>query len=77
MLRLRYTRASDAHQYVDVFGDPDGIRDLYWQITRNYNATDGTEIGNVRVYNTLGIDITADILTNPHGANHRTSSLER
>lgn len=77
MLRLRYTRASDAHQYVDVFGDPDGIRDLYWQLTRNYKSCDGTAIGDVRVYNTLGIDVTEDILSNQHGANHHTSSLDR
>ena len=54
MLRLIYTRARDKFQEVSVLGDADGIRDLYWQLTQNYNAIDGTAIGSIRILNLDG-----------------------
>lgn len=49
MLKLSYSRKSDPYQTVTVLGDYDGIRDLYWQLTHNYKAQDGTEIGFITV----------------------------
>jgi len=66
MLKLRYSRASNKFEYATVFGDPIAIRDLYWQLTRNYQANDGTAIGEVRVFNTDGLDITKSIMQFPH-----------
>lgn len=66
MLRLIYTRKKSKFETVSVIGDSQGIRDLYWQLTRNYKAKDGPEIGDIRVVNLDGIDCTSSILTNPY-----------
>lgn len=67
MLKLTYTKARDRFSTVTVMGDSRGIRDLYWQLTKNYLAHDGTAIGSVRVTNLDGVDCTATILFNPFG----------
>lgn len=75
MLRLVYTKKRDRFQEVSVLGDASGIRDLYWQLTHNYRAQDGTEIGGVKVFDLHGRDCTADVMTNPHGVSTRLSTL--
>lgn len=75
MLQLRYNRKRDPFQYVKVLGDADGIRDLYWQLTHNYRAQDGTEIGVVSILNMEGLDVTAQIMTEPHQASSPLSNL--
>ncbi len=39
MLQLKYTKKRDRFQTVTVLGDPEGIRDLYWQLTKNYTCS--------------------------------------
>lgn len=75
MLQLKYTMLADSHQHVIVIGDPDGIRDLYWQLTKNYYANDGTAIGSVRVLNLSGDDITSSVMSNPWQHSTRLSHL--
>ena len=74
MLKLIYTRKSDKFQTVTLLGDADGIRDLYWQLTHNYKAQDGTEIGSIEIFNLDGIKCTGQVLTNPHGVATRLST---
>ena len=76
LLKLTYTRKKDRFQGVTVIGDPEGIRDLYWQLTHNYKAQDGAEIGSVTIYDLDGIDVTSNVRTNPHSYASRLSSLE-
>lgn len=76
MLKLTYTRKSDRFQSVTLLGDAAGIRDLYWQLTHNYKAQDGTEIGSIEVYNLEGVNCTKDLLRDPHGAATRLSTLQ-
>ena len=76
MLKLTYTRKRDRFQTVTLMGDPIGIRDLYWQLTHNYKAQDGTEIGSITVSNLDGVDCTADFMTNPHANSTHLSSIE-
>ena len=76
MLRLIYTRKKDRFQDVSVLGDAAGIRDLFWQLTHNYAAKDGTEIGVIKVLNLDGVDCTRSIMTNPHSEATSLSSLE-
>ena len=66
MLKLTYSRKSDKYQTVTVLGDAVGIRDLYWQLTHNYKAQDGTAIDNVVVSNLDGDECTNWILKDPH-----------
>ena len=68
MLKLRYSLKRDPHQHATVFGDPEAIRDLYWQLTHNYDPKDGRAIGSVHVLNTDGVDVTSEVLTNPFAA---------
>lgn len=75
MLKLTYTRKSDRFLSVTLIGDAEGIRDLYWQLTHNYKAQDGTEIGSIAVFDLNGVDCTASVMTNPHGVSTRLSSL--
>lgn len=77
MLKLTYAREKDRFQTVTVMGDAAGIRDLYWQLTHNYKAQDGTKIGNIKVSDLDGVDCTANVLTDPHGHASRLSSIER
>lgn len=74
MLKLTYTRKSDLYQTVTVLGDEYGIRDLYWQLTQNYKAVDGTEIGYIKVTNLDG-DVIAEIMATPHDYSTRLSTL--
>lgn len=66
MLKLTYSRKSDEFQTVTVLGDEQGIRDLYWQLTHNYKAKDGTAIGDIRVTDLDGSGCAAEIMANPH-----------
>ena len=67
MLKLTYTRASDKHAEVSVLGSPEGIRDLHWQLTHNYSEeTDGTGIGNIKVSNLEGVDLTDEYVSQPY-----------
>lgn len=66
MLKLTYSRKSDPFQAVTVIGDAEGIRDLYWQLTRNYAPRDGTEIGEIKITNLDGHDCTEQVMKNPH-----------
>lgn len=76
MLQLRYNLARDRFQYASVFGDPGSIRNLYWQLTHNYQAQDGQKIGTIKVTDSEGRDVTSQILTNPHGAGMATCTME-
>ena len=76
MLRLIYSRKKDRFQDVSVLGDAAGIRDLFWQLTHNYTANDGTEIGTIRVVNLDGVDCTSSIMTTPHADATSLSRLE-
>ncbi len=53
-------------KFVTVLGTPDGIRDLYWQLTHNYNAQDGNKISEITITNLDGKDCTDDILQRPY-----------
>jgi hypothetical protein len=66
LLQLKYTRKNDPNQFATVIGDPDAVRDLYWQLTHNYNAQDGTAIGIVSVFDMIGNDVTSSVMQNPH-----------
>ncbi len=76
MLQLKYTKQRDRFQTVTVLGDPKGIRDLYWQLTKNYACSDGTGIGDIRVINLDGDDVTMYVMTNPHDNATRLSNLD-
>ena len=76
MLKLTYTRKSDEFQTVTVLGDAEGIRDLYWQLTHNYKAQDGTEIGCIRITDLDGLDCLAEIMTRPHSLATMMSRLD-
>lgn len=66
-IRLRWTRQNDQSMYGSVIGDPESIRDLYWQLTHNYAAQDGTEIGKVEVFSLDGTKYThKEIMQTPH-----------
>ena len=67
MLKLDYNKKANSYQWVSVIGDADGIRDLYWQLTRNHHPHDGVAIGEVEVSNLDGRILTEDeILQKPH-----------
>jgi hypothetical protein len=67
MLKLTYTRASDKYAEVSVLGSPEGIRDLYWQLTHNYSEeTDGTGIGTIKVGDLEGHDFTESFMSQPY-----------
>ena len=80
MLKLTYNRKSDQFQTVTVIGDPEGIRDLYWQLTHNYKAQDGTAIGAIVVSDLDGNKVTllepGGLLQNPHSHATRLSRLD-
>jgi hypothetical protein len=61
---------------VTVLGDALGIRDLYWQLTHNYKAQDGTEIGDIQITNLDGQDCKPEILSNPHCNSSRLSLIQ-
>lgn len=70
MLKLRYSLKRDPSQYVTVLGDPAGIRNLYWQLTHNYMARDGQEIGAIEVTDFDGNNMTASVMSNPFACSH-------
>lgn len=76
MLQLKYTKKRDKFQTATVLGDPEGIRDLYWQLTKNYTCSDGTCIGDISVINLDGDDVTRYVLTNPGGNATRLSNID-
>jgi hypothetical protein len=76
LIRLSYTRAKDPHQVVTVMGEPLAIRDLYWQLTKNYSANDGTAIGQVKVTDMNGVDCTNQILVQPFSIPFPTTTIE-
>jgi hypothetical protein len=76
ILRLTYSRKSDRFQSVSVIGDARGIRDLYWQLTHNYKAQDGTEIGSIEVFDLDGINKTKEVMSNPFGAASHLSTVQ-
>ena len=65
LIQLTYERQSDEFHTVKVIGSPKGIRDLYWQLTHNYKAQDGTRISNVKVIDLDG-HIIQDVMVNPY-----------
>lgn len=75
MLQLKYSRQRDRFQTVTVLGDPEGIRDLYWQLTKNYECIDGTCIGDIRVFNLEGDDVTETVMHIPWRNASRLSNL--
>ena len=75
MLKLTYTRATDQFKRVTVIGTPEGIRDLYWQLTFNYKAQDGTRIGTVKVTNLDGDDCTKTIMEYPYAKSTAMDSI--
>lgn len=77
MLQLRYTLKRDKFQHASLYGDAGSISNLYWQLTHNYKAQDGQEIGTIVVLDSEGRDVTKDVLTNPHGAGVPTCTIER
>jgi hypothetical protein len=77
MLQLRYNLKRDRFQYATVFGDPAAISNLYWQLTHNYAAQDGQEIGEIKVLDMAGVDVTEEVLVNPFGAGQRLTTIER
>ena len=76
MLQLKYTKQRDKFQSVTVLGDPEGIRDLYWQLTKNYGCSDGTCIGDIRVMNLDGEDVTETVMLIPWHSATRMSNLD-
>lgn len=76
MLQLKYSKASDKSQTVTVIGDPAGIRNLYWQLTENHACIDGTGIGEVRVLNLSGDDVTATVMAQPWSSATQMSNLD-
>ena len=78
MLRLVYCRRADQYQYVTVYGEAKSIADLFWQLTRNYKARDGTEIGSIKVFNKEGRQVKEqDLLANPYGVDTLDCTLEK
>lgn len=75
MLQLRYSMERDIYTYVTVLGDADGIRNLYWQLTKNYKCQDGTGIANICVLNLDGLDITESVMARPYSADTALSHL--
>jgi hypothetical protein len=76
MLKLTYTRQSDRFQTVTVIGDPIGIQDLYWQLTHNYKAQDGTKIGTITVSNLEGLDLPDGWWLEPYRYMTRLNNLQ-
>lgn len=77
MLQLRYSLARDSFQFATLFGDPAAISNLYWQLTHNYNAQDGQAIGEIKVFDMAGVDVTSSVLSNPFGCSASLTTIER
>lgn len=66
MLRLTWKR-KDKFQMGYVIGDPESIRDLYWQLTHNYEPMDGTEIKEILIHSMDGQEVNIkEFMQNPH-----------
>lgn len=76
LIRLIYNRKKDPAQFVTVLGEPAAIRDLYWQLTHNYSAKDGTAIGTVTVTDMNGKDCTNQILQSPFSITFPSTTIE-
>lgn len=78
MLRLTWKRKSDKFCFGFVLGDPESIGDLYWQLTHNYSAKDGTEIGTIEVHSLDGevVDI-KELKSNPYSVVYPNARLDR
>jgi hypothetical protein len=77
MLQLEYRLASDRFQRATVFGDPIAISNLYWQLTHNYRPQDGQAIGEIRVMNMTGQDVSDQVLAHPFRACDRMTTITR
>lgn len=68
ILRLTWKRKRDQHQQGSVIGSPEAIRDLYWQLTHNYQPVDGTAIGTIEIRSLDGRKVDyKDLMTHPDG----------
>lgn len=78
MLRLTWKRESDNFCFGFVLGDPESIRDLYWQLTHNYKANDGTKIGIIEIHSLDGqlVDI-KELMSNPYSVVYPNARLNR
>ena len=76
MLRLTWYRKNHPNQFGFVLGDPESIRDLYWQLTKNYKANDGTAIGEIKVHSLDGDEVEyIDLMMNPHSTTYPNTYL--
>ena len=67
MLKLRYYYKADRFKHVTLISDTEGIRDLYWQLTRNYSANDGSAIGGIEVTNLDGEELSEqELMQSPY-----------
>ncbi len=57
LLKLTYSIARNPYKRFVFISDAEAIRNLLWQLTRNYRAYDGTAIGNIEVTNLDGIKL--------------------
>ena len=77
LLRLSWRRKNDKYLRADVVGDPEAIRDLYWQLTHNYKAVDGTEISEIKIHNINGEEVgIKDLMSQPHSCVYPSTTLE-
>ena len=77
MLQIRYSLARDPHQFATLFGDPCAVSNLYWQLTHNYRAQDGQAIGEVKVMDMSGRDVTSSVMSNPFSCSQALTTIER
>ena len=75
LLQLKYTKQVDEFQTVTILGNQEGIRDLYWQLTKNCMCFDGTGIKDIHVLNLEGEDITEMIMASPWQRATKLSNL--
>lgn len=77
MIRLKWIRREDRNAYGSVIGDPESIRDLYWQLTHNYNPIDGTAIYDVSVYGLDGVKYKySEIMQQPYVMSSTSNGLD-
>ena len=76
MLKLTYSYKSDKHQKVTVLGDPEGILDLLWQLTHNYEGRDGCAIGDIVISNLDGMILDKkEFMSGPYAWNSSLSKI--
>lgn len=75
MLKLKYTFQRAPYDYVILLGSPEGIRDLYWQLTRNYKCEDGTGIFDIRVSDLDGNEVTREFVGEPYAFSTRLDNV--